>query len=161
MKQNWVFDASPLIVLGKAKLLKIISPLAICWFIPQSVEQEISHKSSIEPLLLQLSEKAKVERKVIDIIDPLISNWNLGYGESEAITLAMHNPGYGVVLDDLQARKCAKIMNIPLIGSLGLLVKAKKEGMLEIARPAFESLISLGLYVDKALIDKILSSIGE
>ena len=126
MKQNWVFDASPLIILGKANLLKVISPLASCWFISEGVVQEVSRKSSIEPLLLQLSEGSKIKRKILKKIEPLVSNWNLGYGESEAITLAMNNSKCGVILDDLQARKCAKVFNIPLIGTLGLIVKAKK-----------------------------------
>jgi len=39
MKRNWVFDASPLIVLGKAELLTTISPLASCWLIPEGVIQ--------------------------------------------------------------------------------------------------------------------------
>ncbi len=103
MKRNWVFDASPLIVLGKAELLTTISPLASCWLIPKCVVQEISQKSAIEPLLLQLSENAKIKRQSMESIQTLVANWNLGDGESEAITLAMENSGYGVILDDLQA----------------------------------------------------------
>jgi len=66
-----------------------------------------------------------------------------------------------VILDDLPARKCAKILNLPLIGSLGLVVKAKKEGLLEFAKPAFEKLVTSGLYLDMSLIKNVLSSIGE
>jgi len=161
MKQNWVFDASPLIVLGKAELLTTISPLASCWFIPEAVVQEVSQKSAIEPLLRQLSENAQIERQRVESIQPLVANWDLGEGESEAITLAMENVGYGVILDDLQARKCATVFNLPLIGSLGLIVKAKKEGLLEVAKPAFKRLIDSGLYVAPQLIEKVLTSIGE
>jgi predicted nucleic acid-binding protein len=161
MKRNWVFDASPLIILGKAELLTTISPLASCWFIPEGVVQEVSQKSAIEPLLLQLSENAKIERQSMESIQALIANWNLGDGESEAITLAMENSGYGVILDDLQARKCATVLNLPLIGSLGLIVKAKKEGLLEVAKPAFKKLIASGLYVAPQLIEKVLTYTGE
>ncbi len=48
-----------------------------------------------------------------------------------------------------------------MIGSLGLIVKAKKEGLLEVAKPAFKMLIASGLYVAPQLIEKILTSIGE
>ena len=34
MIKNWVLNASPIILLGKADLLKTISPLAKTWIIP-------------------------------------------------------------------------------------------------------------------------------
>lgn len=34
---QWIINASPLIVLGKADLLDVISPLATTWFIPDAV----------------------------------------------------------------------------------------------------------------------------
>jgi predicted nucleic acid-binding protein len=35
------------------------------------------------------------------------------------------------VLDDLQARKCAKLLDIGLIGSVGLLTMAKRVGLVK------------------------------
>ena len=37
----------------------------------------------------------------------------------------------------------------------------KKEGLLEVAKPAFEKLIASGLYIDMQLMKKVLTSIGE
>jgi len=34
MNENWVLDASPIILLGKADLLKIVSPLAKVKYAP-------------------------------------------------------------------------------------------------------------------------------
>jgi len=161
MKQNWVIDASPLIILGKAELLETISALATSWLIPNGVIQEISQKSAVEPLLAQLSQYAEVKCKKVPVIKPQIIRWNLDDGESEVITLAIKNAGYGVVLDDLQARKCATVLNLSLIGSLGLIVKAKKEGLLKTVKPAFEKLMISGLYIDKVLIETVLTSLGE
>jgi len=66
-----------------------------------------------------------------------------------------------IILDDLQARKCAQILNIPVTGSLGLVVRAKKEGLLSAVKPAFDDLIASGLYIDPKLVFTILSSVGE
>lgn len=55
MTTNWVMNASPLIVLGKADLLSVISPLATCWIIPNSVINEVSIKPPTEPCLTQLA----------------------------------------------------------------------------------------------------------
>lgn len=154
-------NASPLIVLGKADLLSVISPLATCWIIPNSVINEVSIKSPTEPWLTQLAKHSQVSCQTVPIIDPIVASWNLGSGESDVITLALQKDSYGVVLDDLQARKCAKILNLPLIGSLGLIVKAKREGLLNTIKPAFDQLIASGLYLDPVLIHRILVEMGE
>jgi predicted nucleic acid-binding protein len=161
MTNNWIFNASPLILLGKSNLLKTIAPLGEQWIIPESVVKEVSQKSSVAQILDQLSEKSKVHRQKAQSINPFVANWNLGDGESEVITLATENKGYGVVIDDLQARKCSQILNIPLTGSMGLLVRAKREGLLDAVKPAFDRLIAAGLYIDPELIKKVLCSIGE
>lgn len=92
-------------------------------------------------------------------MNQFVAIWNLGLGESSVFNLALAKTHCGVVLDDLQARKCAKVLNLPLIGSLGLIVKAKKEGLVTHIQPCFDKLISAGLYVDKNLIQHILSAI--
>ena len=86
---------------------------------------------------------------------------NLGRGESEVLTLALGKPGTGVVLDDLQARKCAELFDIPLIGSLGLIVLAKRKGLLNLAKPEIERLIAVGLHIDSAILTRILIGVGE
>ncbi len=84
-----------------------------------------------------------------------------GRGESEVLTLAMNFPGALSVLDDLQARKCAAILDIPYTGTLGLLVMAKKAGCINAVRPHVENLIEVGLYIDVTTLDKIYKRIGE
>jgi len=77
------------------------------------------------------------------------------------LTLALRTPGSGVVLDDLQARKCAILFDIPLIGSLGLIVLAKGKGLLHLVKPAIDRLIGVGLYIDPEMVARILVAIGE
>lgn len=52
-------------------------------------------------------------------------------------------------------------MDIPLIGSVGLIVRAKKENLIPHAGPAIERLISVGLYMDPDIIAQVLRAIGE
>ena len=51
MNKNWIINASPIILLGKAELLKTISPLAETWIIPEGVIQEVERKSPIDSYL--------------------------------------------------------------------------------------------------------------
>jgi len=55
MNRNWVLNASPIILLGKAVLLKTISPLANAWIIPEGVIQEVEAKRPIESYLSDVS----------------------------------------------------------------------------------------------------------
>jgi predicted nucleic acid-binding protein len=100
-------------------------------------------------------------REKISVIDPSVAAWDLGQGESEVLTLALRKSGTGVVLDDLQARNCASLFNIPLIGSLGLIVLAKRKGLVPLAKPGIKRLIAVGLYINPATLTQILAGIGE
>lgn len=161
MNKNWIINASPIILLGKAELLKAISPLAETWIIPEGVIQEVERKSSIDSYLSCLGRSSKIVRKKVSKINPSIAGWNLGQGESEVLTAALNTHASGVVLDDLQARKCAVVFEIPLIGSLGLIVLAKRRDLLPLAKPAFDRLDSLGFYIDPKIINEVLIAIGE
>jgi predicted nucleic acid-binding protein len=161
MNENLVLDASPIIVLGKADLLKKVSPLAKLWIIPEGVIREVEAKRPIEPYLSEISYGSKVVRENVPKINPSIAAWDLGRGESEVLTLALEKAGTGVVLDDLQARKCAALFDISLIGSLGLILLAKRKGLLHLAKPEIERLKAVGLHIDPIVLTRILTSIGE
>ncbi|MBW1702878.1 MAG: DUF3368 domain-containing protein [Deltaproteobacteria bacterium] len=161
MNRNWVLNASPLILLGKADLLKTIGPLAQVWIIPEGVVLEIEIKNPIESYLPEASSDFKVRREKVSKIDAAIASWDLGQGESEVLTLALRKPGTGVVLDDLQARKCATVLDVPLIGTLGLILLAKRRGLLNLAKPAIDQLIDVGLHIDPVMVSSILVEIGE
>lgn len=85
----------------------------------------------------------------------------MGRGESEVLTLALEKAGTGVVLDDLQARKCAALFDISLIGSLGFILLAKRKGLINLAKPEIERLKAVGLHIDSGMLTRILNRIGE
>jgi len=161
MSRNWVLNASPIILLGKADLLKTISPLAKEWIVPDGVIREVEARSPAEPYLSDVSCKSKLVQKKVSKIHASIAAWDLGQGESEVLTLAFKNPETGVVLDDRQARKCAILFDIPLIGSQGLIVLAKRKGILDFAKPAIDRLITVGLFIEPSMLDRIFHAIGE
>lgn len=160
MNKLWILNASPIIIIGKAGLLYTISPITKNWLISQGVFEEISRKGSASLYLKELSTAAKVEILPVSEIDPIVSGWNLGRGESETLTLVIQKRG-GVVLDDLQARKCATVLEIPLIGSVGILVRAKNMGIIKAVKPAFDSIMKAGLYIEQGFMDSLLKQLGE
>jgi len=108
MVQMWILDASPLILLHKIDFLKTISEFARTWLIPGVVVQEIEEKNSIDSYMRELSYKSQVKIIKKPCIIPSIAAWDLGPGECEVISNAVERKNAGVILDDLEARKCAR-----------------------------------------------------
>jgi predicted nucleic acid-binding protein len=81
--------------------------------------------------------------------------------ESEAISLALELTADYLLIDDKAARRLAVALRINVIGTLGLLVKAKNEGLLPTLRSKLDALRTLPFHIAPALYDDILASVGE
>lgn len=162
MNSVFILNASPIILLGKAELLRTVGPLAKLWVIPEGVAAEVEVKNADNPCFAELEYASKISREAVQQIHPLVASWDLGKGESEVLSLAMQSDGdVKVVLDDLQARKCAKLLNIALIGSVGLLVMAKRVGLINAVKPEINKLTEVGLRIDPDLLTEVYQRIGE
>jgi predicted nucleic acid-binding protein len=162
MNNVFILNASPIILLGKAGLLCTVSPLAELWVVPDGVISEIETKRPVAQYLGELGYAAEVTQESVQHIHPLIASWDLGKGESEVLSIAMQKgTNVKAVLDDLQARKCAKLLDIALIGSVGLLIMAKRTGLVKAAKPEINKLIGVGIRIDHRLLAEIYSKIGE
>jgi predicted nucleic acid-binding protein len=82
-------------------------------------------------------------------------------GESSVLALAYVDPGSEVVLDDLAARRAARRLGVPCLGTLGLVLTAKGLGVISEARPLVDQLRRDGLYLDDEFVDEVLRRIGE
>jgi predicted nucleic acid-binding protein len=85
----------------------------------------------------------------------------LGPGEREAIALAVELGADEIILDDLSARRMATSLGIPVIGTLGLLLRAKKRGLIREVRPLVEALQSQGFRISERVLSGILAAAGE
>lgn len=83
-------------------------------------------------------------------------------GEAEALALAQVMAGSTVLLDDAQARRrVAERFQIPRIGTLGILRRAKKAGFIREIKPLILSLRNNGIFIRQALMDAVLQDAGE
>jgi predicted nucleic acid-binding protein len=82
-------------------------------------------------------------------------------GESSVLALGLAHPNTEVIIDDLAGRKCADSLDIPVRGTLGLVLAAKKRGVIPEARPVIEDMMSAGLYLSKRVLDRALEKVGE
>ena len=77
------------------------------------------------------------------------------------LAAALARPGALVVLDDGQARRCARSFDLLLRGTLGLVLGAKATGRIEAARPVLEALRAHGTYLSDRVLDTALAEVGE
>lgn len=161
MTDRWVFNASPLILLGKAGQLDWM-PLLGEVVIPQSVAAEILAGPDDDPARQWI--ESGTGRDLIQpdaaMSDALLA-WDLGAGESAVTAWAVQHPSVEAVLDDGAARACARVSGIQVRGTLSLVALAKRRGFIPAVRPVFDRLRAVGLFVTPALIEQVARAAGE
>lgn len=103
-------------------------------------------------------------RRIRAIIDRWTEPRLLDPDEGEASTLraAMHQSQPCLVLIDERAgRAVAKEFGIAHVGTVGLIVQAKKRGLIPAARTLFEDLFAQDFRVSAGLINEALAQAGE
>lgn len=85
----------------------------------------------------------------------------LDLGESSAIALALEHPKSLLIIDEKKGRKIAKAMGIDVTGTLGILVKAKKKGVLEKVKPVLDKLESVNFRISPSLRALVLNQVDE
>jgi predicted nucleic acid-binding protein len=94
---------------------------------------------------------------------PLIHALHLqvGLGEAEAIALALETAATRLILDDLRARRVAASFSIPVTGTVGVVLRAKQQGLVPLVRPVFDDLQAAGFWISGALLQQALQLAGE
>jgi len=158
----WIFNASPLILLGKINQLQLVEALSRSFLIPEAVVAEIGAGPAHDPTIEWLS-SASVNSHFVEAPEPpvFLTQWDLGAGETAVLTLALANCGSAVIVDDLAARRFANTYDIPLLGTLGLLIRAKQRGMIDQVAPQIALLESVGGNLSQEVIKRALDLAGE
>jgi predicted nucleic acid-binding protein len=148
-----VSNSSPLIgfeQLGKAELLvKLFNKVLI----PPAVRQETYE---VLPLPRWVE-----ERSLSQPLSALTLRWRLGNGEREAIALALELQADFLLMDDLAGRRVAISLGLKILGTLGILLQAKKEKLIPAIKPLVEQLLAVGFHADEDLVVRVLRSAGE
>ena len=147
-----VSDASPLIALQEIGQLGLLEAIFGTVLIPTAVAREAQ---TVERLSWM------VERTPTSPLAPAVVQAGLGPGETESICLALELSADRVLLDDLPARSLAHRLNIPLIGTLGILLAAKRRGLIPTIHEPIDTLRRGGFRVANDLYEDLLRRAGE
>ena len=155
-----VVNASPLIVLFKSKQAELLPQLFTDIRVPTAVVTEIMSAEQSD-LAKQKLPEADWLKHVEQEVEPIIQNWDLGAGESTVLSFALQYPEYRAVIDDGAARRCARSLNIATLGTGGVLVLAKRRGLIASATQAIQQVRDAGLWLSDDVVNLLIQKAGE
>ena len=152
-----IADSSALIALAVVDKLDILEALFGEVYVPRAVYDEVSQQSKGESEKLALYCKDKV----LDITSEVNLNISLGSGESEAIILYKEKSADFLLCDDKKAKKFAQTFGVNVIGSLGILLKAKENKLILEISPLIEKLRVSQIFIDDKTFALVLKIADE
>lgn len=158
-----VSNTSPIINLAAINHLDVLRQVFGTIVIPQAVYHEIVVVGSGQPGADEVREANWIQVHAITN-QPLITvlTLSLDQGEAEAIALAVEIQADLVLLDERMGRSVASHFGLKCIGLLGILIEAKRTGVLPAVKPVLDDLRSkAGFWVSPALYDQVLQTVDE
>jgi predicted nucleic acid-binding protein len=156
-----VVNASPLIFLARAGLIDLLQLASAEVIVPAAVASEIEVRGKSDPIAQILADTSWLLVTQTPLIPAEIQEWGLGPGESSVIAWAHAHQGSEAIIDDLAARRCAAAFNIPVRGTLGLVLIAKQRGHITSARQILYHLRQSGMYLSDGVLNEALAKVGE
>ncbi len=146
-----VSNSSPLIALEQLGLLNLLEQIFSSVLVPPAVVKEVAPTVTLP--------QWTTEQALLQSIGAQILSASLG--ESEALSLALELKASLLILDERPARRLAGALGIPVMGTLGLLLKAKNLGLIPELKPQLEALLKYDFRVSSMLYEQVLKSAGE
>lgn len=156
-----IFNTSPLQYLHQVGQIDLLSKLFRRIVVPEAVVAELAAGRRLGVSLPAPEAIGWVDRRNPASPAGGLLAWDLGAGESAVLSLALEHPGSWVVLDDKLAREAAVHLNIPLLGTAGILLRAKRARHLQAIRPVLDQLAALGFRLTPQTVRHILDLAGE
>jgi len=153
-----VMDSGPLILMAKIDALPILPQLPLHYISSPIVFKELADGPSFGHPVVDapwLRMAAPLEPV------PAYIRATLDDGEAEAIHLALERNIRLICLDDRRGRRMAKALGLEVVGLLGLLTLAKRQGVIPALRPYIDRLLEIGARYSPALLQAVLTNVAE
>ena len=154
-----VSDTSSISNLYQIGLIDILKGLYGEIWITPAVQRElyvISKQQDAIDKLKWIKVKVPVNQKlVLKLLE------DLDLGEAEAIALAIEQKANYLIIDEYMGRLVADKYGVKIVGVLGILILAKKKGLISSVKVEIGKLQAIGFRLNKKLIAKVLNKLGE
>ena len=163
---SWIFRAvnevvintGPLLALERCGALAVIGHLPINFLSTQEVQAELTAGAGAgHPVVIPSWVRFDV---LANPINPLLLV-ELDLGEASVIALAQARGIRHVCLDERRGRMVASALGLAVMGSLGLLGRAKKHGIIDAVRPFIDRLQTSPSWFSRSLLERFCAEMGE
>lgn len=161
-----ITNSTPIIGLSILKKLHLIADLFDEVYVPDAVYQEVVHCGSPRRYgrneLHEMIDNGIFNRYKVkngELVNKLYGKMHKG--ELEVIVGAKELNIRIVVMDENTARSLAKTFLLQPIGTIGILILAKKKGRIEKVKPHLDILINHGFHISKVLYEKAIFQVDE
>lgn len=159
---NIVSDATPLIALAKIGHLHLLRDLFGTVLIPEAVYEEVVAHAQGRPGASEVAQADWIHRRIpVDRRKVNYLRADLDWGEAEALVLAEESAADWVLVDEPKARLVAEILGLQFMGTLGVLLLAKRLGKIEAVRPLLDELRANKFRLSDRVCRAVLQGAGE
>ena len=151
MEKIIISDTTCLIILSKIAALNLLKSLFSTVTITPEVQQEFGN-----PLPDWIIVETSTNKHQLSALKLILDD-----GEASAIALCLETPNCLLIIDERKGRKVAQNLQIPTIGTLGILLEAKNRGFLENIRPFVDKIQQTDFRISKELLNAVLIKAGE
>jgi len=157
----FVADSGPLISFARANRLAIMRDVVGALWIPDAVYHEVVIVGAGMPGAEEVSREDWIKRRALTRPPTALHlPGTLGEGEREAIALA-HELSAVLIVDDADARDAALRLQMPVLGSLGLLREGKLRGIIPAVKPHLDALRQHEFRLSSLLYQTFLEAMNE
>lgn len=162
-----VSDASPLIFLAKIGCFNLIKTLFQEVSVPQQVYIDVAVKGKNKPGAKEVNKALKdtwikvIETKEKAKVEKLKEDWKIHQGETEAIVLAQSLSASQLLADDDKAVSKARDLKITVIRTPGILLLAKRRGLIPKIKKEIDHLLEEGYWMTSKEYENLLKEVNE
>ncbi|NJN97415.1 MAG: DUF3368 domain-containing protein [Anaerolineales bacterium] len=155
-----ILNNTPLVALWSLNLLTLLHDLYGEVLIPQAVYEEFL---ATERSARQTALDEAPWIKITALTNPrqALVYVGLDQGEAEVLALATEWSARLVIIDEHKGRRYAKRLGLPLTGTIGILLTAKRNGLISALAPLINQLLKGGLFLAPELVEKALELAEE
>lgn len=154
-----VADASALIALATCDSLGLLDALFGQVLVPQAVYDEVAIHDKPQSAHLQRYLLDKI--RAVDMRRYVFLDAYADIGETQAMLLYKELDANFLLIDDRRGRKVAKINQIRTVGSLGVLLQAKRKGLIVSVAPLLSQIAASPVFIGSDLCRTVLALAGE
>lgn len=156
-----VCDTSSLQYLHQIRHLFLLEKLASSIWIPPAVADELAVGRQRGYDVPDVSAFAWMQMRTPVGEAALPMAYDLGRGEAEVLALCLEDRTRIAVLDDALARRIAVGLGVKIRGTLGVLLDAKRMGLIPRVGPLLDELVSLRFWITAETRSSVLRIAGE